>query len=340
MESLNSSHQTQQGATLEAHTALVAPESNSDAQPASPSRRHLVPKVLLGTLLFTGAVAAGIATNRWWQHTQRYPQTDNAYVSANIHPVTPRVSGIVTQVAVNDNQTVTPGTVLVKIDPRDYQASVLQAKASLELAKQQAALAQENIKLIADSNYVPMPVPLNSDSKSQPQVLNRQRDVNQQQYKTAQAAIAQKEADLKKAQLRLSYTTITALVPGKVGSKKVQVGQQVQPGQTLLTVVQPNPWVVANFKETQLEKIQPGQKASIRMAAFPNREFKGTVESIFPTSFGKVAPLSQENATGNSIKSSDEQRVPVKIMFEPGSIRGYESKMTPGLSAIVTVDTK
>lgn len=86
----------------------------------------------------------------------------------------------------------------MKIDPREYQASLIQAKASLELAKQQAALAQENVKLIADNNYVPLPVPINTNPQSQPEALNRQRDINQQQYKTAVAAIAQKEAELKK----------------------------------------------------------------------------------------------------------------------------------------------
>ncbi|MUG95916.1 HlyD family efflux transporter periplasmic adaptor subunit [Scytonema sp. UIC 10036] len=340
MESFNSSQQTQSGTALEEQTSLVPPDSSTDAQPASPSRRHLLPKVLLGTLLFAGAVAAGIFTYQWWQYSQKYQQTDNAYVSANVHPVTSRVSGIVTQVTVNDNQVVSPGTVLVKIDPREYQASLIQAKASLELAKQQAALAQENVKLIADNNYVPLPVPINSNAPSQPQALNRQRDINQQQYKTALAAIAQKEADLKKAQLHLSYTNITALVAGKVAQKNVQVGQQVQAGQTLITVVQPNPWIVANFKETQLEKIQPGQKADIRMIAFPGKTFRGTVDSMSPTSFGKVAPFRGENTTGDTTRSSNEQRIPVKILFEPQSLQGYEAKMTPGLSAVVTIDTK
>ncbi len=340
MESFNSSQQTQPGTALEEQTRLVPPDSSNDAQPASPSGRHLLPKVLLGVLLFTGTVAAGILTYRWWQYGQRYQQTDNAYVSANIHPVTSRVSGIVTQVTVNDNQIVSPGTVLVKIDPREYQASLIQTKASLELAKQQAALAQENVKLIADNNYVPLPVPINSNNQSQPQAMNRQRDINQQQYKTAVAAIAQKEAEVKKAQLHLSYTNIVALVAGKVGQKNVQVGQQVQAGQTLITVVQPNPWIVANFKETQLEKIQPGQKADIRMIAFPGKTFRGTIDSVSPTSFGKVAPFKGENTTSDTTKNSNEQRIPVKILFEPQSLRGHEAKMTPGMSAVVTVNTK
>lgn len=97
MESFNSSQQTQPGTTLEEETSLVPPDASSDAQPASPSHRHLLPKVLLGTLLFAGAVAAGIFSYRWWQYGQTHQQTDNAYVNANIYSVTSRVSGIVTK---------------------------------------------------------------------------------------------------------------------------------------------------------------------------------------------------------------------------------------------------
>ncbi len=117
------------------------------------------------------------------------------------------------------------------------------------------------------------------------------------------------------------------------------MGQQVQPGQTLLTVVQPSPWIIANFKETQLEKIQPGQKVTIKIAAFPSRKFQGLVESLSPTSFGKVAVLPQDNATGNSAKSQEGQRIPVKIVFESKSLQGYESRMTPGMSATAVVET-
>ncbi|GAB1543013.1 HlyD family secretion protein [Scytonema sp. NUACC21] len=376
MESLNSSQQTQQVAELNEQTALVSQQDaiattstdtkihNKKAVSRSPG--HLLPKVAVGVLLGTGAIAAGVYGYRSWQYAQAYQETDNAFVTANIQPVTSRISGTVTEVMVNDNQMVSPGSVLVKLDPRDYEVSLSQAKASLELAKQQAELARENTKVANISLSIPDAVTAKPTAKNakatqganstkkggrakQPElkqkvppiaIANPQNEINQQEYKTALAAIAQKEAEVKKAQLELSYTNITAMIRGKLGNKNVQVGQRVQPGQTLITVVQPNPWIVANFRETQLEKIQPGQKVDIKIAAFPSRKFRGTVDSMSPTSFGKFTPLQQENTTGNSNKNSDEQRIPVKIIFEPESIRGYESRLSPGMSANVTVNVK
>ncbi|NJM73797.1 MAG: HlyD family secretion protein [Scytonema sp. RU_4_4] len=360
MEHLNSSQQTQNLAGLEGQkpvleqkvTAITSTDSNSDIKkPVSPSKRHRLPKVLLGVLLASGAIASGTYAYRWFQYTQQYAtkfqQTDNAYVTANISSITSRVSGIVTEVAVNDNQVVSPKDILVKLDNGDYQVSLTQAKASLELAKQQAELARENIKKDVIINiFEPKPDRVNKNTQAKqtanrdkiPQglTINRQRE---QQYKTALAAVAQKQAEVKKAELQLSYANITALVAGKVGNKNVTVGQQVQPGQTLITVVQPNPWIIANFKETQLEKIQPGQNVTIKIAAFPNRKFRGKVDSMSPTSFGKVALPPQDNTTGHSTLAQDVQRIPVKIVFEPESIQGYESRMTPGMSAVAVVET-
>lgn len=359
MERLDSSQQTHSVTELEDQktpvltqevTSITSTDTNSDInKPVARSKRHVQPLTILGVLLGAGAIAAGIYGYRWWQYTsQKYPQTDNAYITANIYPVTARVPGIVTDVTVNDNQVVSPGTVLVKLDPRDYQVSLTQAKASLELAKQQAALARENLNVVATNTDVPKPTPANKNTPTpapnrdkilQTQTLNQQKEINQQQYKTAQAAIAQKQAEVKTSELQLSYTNITALAPGKIGNKNVSVGQRVQPGQTLFTVVQPGAWIVANFRETQLEKIQPGQKVAIKIPAFPSQKFRGKVDSMSPTSFGKV-DVPQDNPTPNVIKNQDVQRIPVKIVFEPESIRGYESRFTPGMSASVTVETK
>ncbi len=374
MESLNSSQQTQPVAGLNEQTTLVSQQEaiaiNSTQtkthhkKSVSPSVSHLLPKVTIGVLLGTGAIASGVYGYSSWQYAQKYQETDNAFISANIQRVTSRISGIVTEIAVNDNQMVSPGTVLVKLDSRDYEVSLSQAKASLELAKQQAAQVRENMKAVTISTInLPEPVatkpakkgtqvakssnkdkqvkPADSKQKvSQLSTANPQKEIDEQKYKTALAAIAQKEAELKKAQLQLSYTNITALVPGKVGNKNVQIGQQVQPGQSLITVVQPNPWIVANFKETQLEKIQPGQKVDVKMTAFPSHKFRGTVESMSPSSFGRFTPLPQESDTPLSTKNLDEQRIPVKIVFEPKSIRGFESRLSPGMSATVTVAIK
>ncbi|MBD2777289.1 HlyD family secretion protein [Iningainema tapete] len=359
MEHLNSSQQTQSVAELsEQKTSLMEPtattptELQRDINKPERTRRRFQPLVVLGVFLGAGAIASGVYAYRWLQYAQQYPQTDYAYVAADTYSVTSRVAGVVTSVAVSDNQMVSPGMLLVKIDPGEYQAVLNQAKASLELAKQQAALARENLQAatsIPAPAPIPTPVTKNASGKPaaikprivQPPTINQQTQINQQQYKTALAAVAQKQAEVKAAELQLSYANVTALVPGKVGSKNVTVGQRVQPGQTLITVVQPNPWIVANFRETQLEKIQPGQKVSIKIPAFPNQKFQGKVDSMAPTSFGKVSPLPQENAAGNQVKNNEGvQRIPVKILLEPQSIKGYETRLTPGMSAVATVQTK
>ncbi len=359
MKRLNSSQQTKQVAEWEKTPALeqgvidITPTGSKREIPKPPpTLSSLLPKLVLGVFLGTGAIASGIYAYRWWHYTQQYAQkyqtTNNAYVSADIQPVTSSISGIVTNVAVNENQVVFPQDVLVKLDSRNSVVSLTQAKASLELAKQQAVLAQKKLGSLAMNAPEPEPVLVNNTQAKQAanknrmlqaQAINQQSDITQQQYRVALAAIAQKQADVKKAELLLSYTNITALVAGKVGSKNVQIGQLVQPGQTLLTIVQPHPWIIANFRETQLEKIHSGQKVDIEIAAFPSRHFQGKIESLSPTSVS-IALRPQDRATGNSTNSNNVQQIPVKIVLDPQSIRGYESRITPGMSAVAVVETK
>ena len=165
-----------------------------------------------------------------------------------------------------------------------------------------------------------------------------QTEVNRSQYAAAQAQIAQAQANLKDAQLQLSYTNITAPNSGRVGRKTVEEGQRVQPGQPLMAIVDNQYWVVANFKETQLEKMQPGESVEVKLDAFPHHTFTGRVDSISPASGAQFALLPPDNATGNFTKIV--QRVPVKIVLDSQSIKGYESRIVPGMSAEVSVEVK
>jgi membrane fusion protein, multidrug efflux system len=369
MEHVNSSKQTEQVTQLDVQdtpgsqstqVSAIAPVDSAENIPKprkSLKFRQVLPRVIFGVVLGAGAIAVGIYTYRWREYAKFHPQTDNAYITADIYPVTSRVGGIVTQVAIKDNQVVNPGDLLVTLDPRQYQVSLAQAKADLDLAKEQAEVAKENVNLVTTNIQetvrplviptIPGNVPGNRafPAKLPPvntQSINKQIEVNRQQYKAAVAAIAQKQAELKQAELELSYTKINALTGGQVGNKIVRVGQQVQPGQTLMEVVQPSPWIVANFKENQLEKIRPGQKATIKMVAFPSRKFEGKVDSISPTSVSRFAPPPANNSTDNSNlnNTNNVERLSIKIVFDPESIRGYESRIAPGMSADVTVDAR
>jgi membrane fusion protein (multidrug efflux system) len=162
--------------------------------------------------------------------------------------------------------------------------------------------------------------------------------VREGQYAAANAAVAQATAALAEAELQLSYTVIKAPVSGRIGRKSVEVGQRVQVGQPLMAIVEDKLWVVANFKETQLTKIRAKEKVELHIDSFPGHKFYGTVDSIAPGSGNEFALLPSDNATGNFTKIV--QRVPVKIVMDPQSVRGYEGLLSPGISVVVSVETR
>ncbi len=312
----------------------------------SRKRRNWLPKLAIGALLTSGAIAGAVYAYRWSEYNKFHLTSDNAYTTADIYPVSSRVGGVVTEVLAKDNQSANPGMVLVKLDSRESQVALTQAKAGLDVAKQQAELAKQNIDNVPS---IPQQVASTQGIPGQlrPPVISlqpnsRQIEVNRQQYKAALAAIPQKEAEVKEAELKLSYANITALVPGRISNTNIRVGQPIQAGQTLLEIVQPNPWIVANFREEQLEKIQPGQKVKVKIAAFPSRKFTGTVESVSSSSTNRFISPSPGSTPGNysNLASNNVHRIPVKVALDPDSIKDFESKIAPGMSADVTISTK
>jgi membrane fusion protein, multidrug efflux system len=162
--------------------------------------------------------------------------------------------------------------------------------------------------------------------------------VREAQFATAHAAMAETEVSLENAKLQLSYTIIKAPVSGRIGRKSVEAGQRVQIGQPLMAVVEDHPWVVANFKETQLPKMRAGQHVEVEIDTFPKHNFYGRVDSLAPGSGNEFALLPPDNATGNFTKIV--QRIPVKIVLDDDSVRGYENLLSPGMSSVVTVTTR
>lgn len=151
----------------------------------------------------------------------------------------------------------------------------------------------------------------------------------------AKSNIAQAQAGVKQAQLRLSYTRITAPVSGQVAELGVDVGEFVRSGQALLTVVPPHVWVKANFKETQITHMRVGQPVEIEIDAYPGHTFHGHVAGIQHATGAEFALLPPQNATGNFIKIV--QRVPVKIVFDD---RPEVYTLAPGLSVVPTVQVR
>jgi membrane fusion protein, multidrug efflux system len=155
--------------------------------------------------------------------------------------------------------------------------------------------------------------------------------------RSAQARVQQAKAALEQAELNLQYTTIRAPVAGVVSRKIAEVGQIVQAGQPLMALIPlQDVWIIANFKETQLTNMRPGQRVTVTVDAYGGKEFKGHVDSLAAATGARFSLLPPENATGNYVKVV--QRVPVKIVLEPG--QDPEHLLRPGLSVTPTVYLK
>jgi membrane fusion protein (multidrug efflux system) len=265
-----------------------------------------------GAIAIVAVVLAGFA---YWLHARHYESTDDAFIEGHVTALSPNVAGTVTAVHVEDNQEVKAGEPLVEIDQRPFEVKLAQDRAD-------AIAAQADAKRAA-SDY------------ERDKTLFKQDAISKQTLDHAEAAAAEADARLvleqKKVaadELDLSYTRIAAPMDGRVARKSVEAGSYVQVGQQLMAVVPHQVWVVANFKETQLTLMRPGQEASIKVDAYPGREFSGKVESIQSGTGARFSLLPPENATGNYVKVV--QRVPVKIVFDPGPDASV--LLAPGMS--------
>ena len=384
-----------------------------------------------------------IAVGAWWWLSQNKESTDDAQVDAHVTLIASRIGGTVLKVSVDDNQVVEAGTVLVEIDPRDYQVAVDKAKAELADAEATAIAAQSNVPITSTSTQSGVSTAQSSvdqaksviESAAKEVEVARARltasqsrlreaeanatrsrrdvdrlkgllakdEVSQQQYdaavaaadaqsaatdtaraqiaeaeagvrmaesrqvqaqageqsaraslrnaqtgpeqvtamraraSSAQARVEQAKATLAQAELNLQYAVIKAPARGVVSRKSVNPGQVIQAGQPLLSLVQTDEvWITANFKETQLNEMRPGQKVILTVDAYGGKQFQGKVDSIAAATGARFSLLPPENATGNFVKVV--QRVPVKIVLDTG--QDPDNLLRPGMSVSPTVYTK
>ncbi len=258
-----------------------------------------------------------------------YVTTDDAFIEGHIISISPKASGFISQVPVKDNQEVKKGDLLVSIDPRDYQAKVSSYEAALLVAKAEAEKAKAGISVAkaqsdraeADLNRYENLTDSSSISK---QDLDNAKtasisakanlDVAINNASAADAKIVQAQAYLDQAKLELSYTNIYAPQDGRIAQKHAETGSYVSIGQPLMAIISYDIWVTANFKETQLNDMHPGQKVNISVDAFEDLKLKGHIDSIQPGTGSRFSLLPPENATGNYVKVV--QRVPVKIILD------------------------
>jgi membrane fusion protein, multidrug efflux system len=227
-----------------------------------------------------------------------------------------------------------------EVSQQQYDAAVAAAdaaRASVESA--QATIAEANPAIsMAESRRVQAGGALDQADAELRTAQTRpdQLTVTRARAQSADARVRQAKAILDQVQLNLGYTTVKAPAAGRVSKKNVEAGQVIQPGQPLLALVPlESIWITANYKETQLKQMRPGQRASISVDAY-GRSYVGHVDSIAAATGARFSLLPPENATGNYVKVV--QRVPVKIVLDKG--QDPEHLLRPGMSVVPTVFTR
>jgi len=287
-----------------------------------------------------------------------YQSTEDAYVENHTVQVAPRVSGQITKVYITDNQKVKAGDLVAEIDNADYKVKLDQAEANYQKALKAQNIAKANVSAVdAEIELARTDVERYTNLYETGSVSKQTLDMAKTKYEgikakqenavqslmtKSQSNVA--DADIKalkalrdQAQLNLSYTKIYAPQDGTVSNKRVEKGAYVQVGSPLFVIVPNDVWVVANFKENQLEYMRPGQKVEIKVDTYPHHKFEGKIDSIQRASGAKSSLFPPENAVGSFVKIV--QRIPVKIVFT----EDYDKEkylLVPGMSVIPKVRVK
>ena len=342
------------------------PGASTVAPPRQPLARRLRWPLLIG-----GPLLLAIGILIVWLNGGRYVSTDDAYAQAARVDVSTDVPGRVVEVDVRENQRVAFGQQLFRLDPRAFDTAAAEATAQLAAARanlggqqamvgqRQAELQQARSNLDFQARELARQKTLAAAGVSSQQQLSTQSaavDAAKAQVEAARQALAnaiavlggakasagaspavrQAQAALQRAQLNQSYGVIQAPQAGTVTKvDQLQVGDYVNAAQPLFSLVADRMWIEANFKEDQLAHMRVGQRATIKIDAFPKARITGRVESLSPGTGSSFALLPAENATGNWVKVV--QRLPVRIALDP---MPAGAGLHIGLSAKVSVDTE
>jgi membrane fusion protein, multidrug efflux system len=294
---------------------IDAEDSSGKEEKQSLFRRPGV--IIAAAALAIGGIGYGVFA---MFHSFTHESTDDAFVDAHIILTAPKIAGRVAAVHITDNQDVKKGDLLVEIDPADAEAALAQAKANL--AKDKATRARSD----TDERRA-------LDLFKRKVISAQERDQNVAAAESNRANVKADEAAVEQAELNLQYTRIYAPEDGRVTNKAVEPGDYVQVGQNLFALVTPERWTTANFKETQLRNMRPGQSAQVSVDAYPDHPLRGHVDSIQAGSGARFSLLPPENATGNYVKVV--QRVPVKIVLDEQP--DVQRVLGPGMSVVPTV---
>ncbi|MGZ3789511.1 MAG: HlyD family secretion protein [Bacteriovorax sp.] len=272
-------------------------------------------------LSLIGAVAVLAAAYLTYEHLA-YVKTDNAQIYGHSLMLAPKVSGYITKVNIAEGQKVEKGNVLIEIDPRDYENNLKQAKGELASIEARRKDAERNHRRLVDL-------------LSKGAVSEQQFDTSTAQYNDVKAKYDAIASQVAQAELNLSNAKIIAPANGFIAKRSAEVGQLAAPGIPLLGFVDSEErWIIANFKETEIESIKPSAKVDIEVDAISGKVYAGTVDNVGSATGATFTLLPPDNATGNFTKVV--QRIPVKIKLENLTAEDIANLKT-GLSALVKV---
>jgi membrane fusion protein (multidrug efflux system) len=342
--------------------------SRKPSAPKKTPRKRPVRLIILIILIIGGGTAALI----YWLNARHYETTDDAFIEGTVISVSPKVSGIVQSINIDDNTRVKKGDLLVELDARDYQAALAEAQGNyasmqgkLSEAQTQVQVSQANVGeaqaevLVAQANAqnsandLARFQALDQRARSKQQLDNaiaaerttaaqvedakakltsaKAEVVNAQMaIETAQGNLKAAEGALQQAKNNVGYCKIYAESDGVITRRNVDPGDYIQVDQPMFSIVEYDVWVIANFKETQLNDIRTGQPVEISVDAYPGRKITGKVQSIQNGTGARFTLLPPENATGNYVKIV--QRVPVKIVLDPHQNDDPNHLLSPGMS--------
>ncbi|AGZ34255.1 HlyD family secretion protein [Pseudomonas sp. SWI6] len=316
----------------------------------------------------------------WYFKGRFFESTDNAYVQGEITRISSQLGARIDDVRVADNQHVSQGELLVRLEAADFQLAVERAHAALatreaeraqaesrltqqasliaagqaQVAANQATLDRSRLDLnraealrkpgfVSEERVTTLSaekhVASSQVDKARADLQSQRQQVNAltAELKRLDAQIANARAELAQAELNLTRCEIRAPISGTIGQRNARNGQVVQAGAYLLSIVPDEDiWVQANFKETQIGRMQPGQRVELLFDSYPDTPIEGRVNSLFAASGAQFSLLPPDNATGNFTKVV--QRIPVKLTFAPDN--PLHGRIRPGMSVTATVDLR